>query len=679
MQFARLAVLAGCSVLAFAQAGFAAPTLVPMDEAVTALAPPVSANPPIPAFQYSFGANPVATLITANPLLCGNTAAATGTNPAGIVPVYYSANGSIGSSPQPFVFGAASGSPSTSATAYGTKNLVYNGNQVRFDGDPLDALVCYGLSTSDGITFVHKVTRDLFADDFEVPGAGGILGNSTVALNVIQLPTAGNGNYYFYTIDVTIPPLPSGTNCSVLDCNFALLEGVDTSIFDTSSSNSQWCLAQSGNPTACGPTGGGTPPVGGNININYSNFASSGISLAAPIAPAPAKVLHFFAYRKVLTGVSLPASGAPVVMAALFSPLDLLENKLDDNVSTGNNTLANVAPVVSDSAAFATAVSQLSEATDSASLSFTIQDPDSSQGSGTLSATANLTIAGAVNVMLPVSCSAATGNPLTSTCSLTVPLGSDPAGIWDTACGTLDPNPVSPPSTCYHNFATDTTNGTYAPGVSAGVQIVVTDALGKNSSPVSVPVHIYSTNNDPPVVTFDANKLPAVQDQNNSIFYPTYTCSVSAGTNTGGCGAPNQFNTSLIAIDFSNVSVFSAVPGPTAAFDELASQTTVANNYTGIDGGNVNCTNEQAADVFAPSSPTYGGGGPLISIASGSGTASVGYKVDFAIPSTAPATTVSAVCSLGNTISDAMQGGGGFPNSESAATAQSTFRIVVNP
>jgi hypothetical protein len=669
MQFTRLAVLTGCSVLAFAQAGFAAPTLVPMDEAVTTLAPLVSANPPIPAFQYGFGANPVATLVTANPLLCGNTAAATGTNPAGILPVYYSANGSVGSSPQPFVFGAASVSPSTSAVAYGTKNLVYNLNQVRFDGDPLDALVCYGLTSSDGVTFVHKTTRDLFADDFEVSGTSGILGNSSVALNVIQLPNAGNGNYYMYTIDVTIPPLPSGTDCNVLDCNFALIEGYDTSVLDPASG--QWCLAQTGNPTSCGPGGGGTLPSAGDININYSNYSSfaPNISLAAPIAPAPAKVLHFYSYRKLLSTATLPASGAPVVMAALFSPLDLLENKLDDNVSTGNNTLANLTPSVADSSALSTALTALQENADSGTLSFIITDPDTVESSGNLlGATVSLNLPNGIQVPVAADCgstSPITTTPVNRTCTIDIPFNN--ATFWDPFVATQYQGQ-------FNDVATDAGSG-----VTAGVSVVVTDAAGKSSAPVSLPAHIFSTKNDAPVVTFDANRLPPVQDPNDSNSYPTYTCSVSAGTNTGGCGAPNQFNTSLIAIDFSSVSVFTAVPGPTAAFDELASQTTVANNYTGIDGGNVNCANEQAADVFAPSSPTYGGGGPLISIASGGGTASVGYKVDFAIPSTAPATTVSAVCSLGNTISDAMQGGGGFPNSESAATVQSTFRIVVNP
>jgi hypothetical protein len=42
---------------------------------------------------------------------------------------------------------------------------------------------------------------------------------------------------------------------------------------------------------------------------------------------------------------------------------------------------------------------------------------------------------------------------------------------------------------------------------------------------------------------------------------------------------------------------------------------------------------------------------------------------------TNPPTVGSALCTL--TMTDAESGG--FPNGESAATAQSTFRIVVNP
>jgi hypothetical protein len=78
----------------------------------------------------------------------------------------------------------------------------------------------------------------------------------------------------------------------------------------------------------------------------------------------------------------------------------------------------------------------------------------------------------------------------------------------------------------------------------------------------------------------------------------------------------------------------------------------------------VQCSKEQSSAVFATN------GGPIV--AAGSGTA---YGMNFELPATAPASMVSALCVL--TMTDAESGG--FPNSESAATAQSTFRIVVNP
>ena len=649
MQFARLAVLAGCSVLVFAQAEVDAHILVPMDEQTTTLTSPASANPAIPTFQYNFGANPLATLVTANPLLCGNTAAATGASPIGIMPIYYSANGSVGASPQPFVFGAAAASPATSAIAYGATNVVYDGSQMRFGGDPLDALVCYGLTTSDGVNFVHKVTRDLFADDFEAPGTSGILGNSSVALNVIQLPTGANGNYYFYTIDVTIPPLPAGTDCNVLDCDFALIEGIDSSIFDTSNTISQWCLAQTGNPTACGPTGGGTPPVGGNININFSNYSAYGSStfMRAPIAPAPAKVLHFFVYRKLLTGVTLPTSGAPVAMAALFSPRDLEENKLDDNVATGNNTLANVAPSVTTDSTFTNAVAALQENTDSGTLTFTVSDPDSPESVGNLlTANVTLNLPGGISVPVTPNCglpTPITTLPVTRTCTIDIPLNN--STYWDTSVAAQYQGQ-------FNDVATDITVGsTNTSLASASIQIVATDAQGKNSSAVSTPVHIFSTKNDAPIVTVDTNQLPPDSGNNN---YPTWTC--SAGT-TNSCGtAAGRY---LIYL----TSALSGTPGPVAAFDELAAQTTAVVPYAGGDanGGNVQCVLESGS-IFTTN------GNPIVAVSSGNS-----YDDSFQL--TNPPTVGSALCTL--TMADVESGG--FPNSESAATAQSTFRIVVNP
>lgn len=640
MQFARLAVLAGCSVLAFSQAEAAATSLIPLDEPVVTLASPASANPVIPVYQYNFGAKPLATLVTANPLLCGNTAAGTGTNPVGIAPVYYSANGSTGTSPLPFVFGAASASPTVSAIAYGATNVAYNGSQVRFGGDPLDALVCYGLTTSDGVNFVHKVTRDLFADDFEVPGTSGILGNSVVALNVIQLPTVGNGNYYIYTVDVDIPPLPSGTNCTTLDCDFALIEGYDTSVFDTTSG--QWCAAPAG-ATSCvsPPPSGGTAASFGDININYSNYGAT-VSLRAPIGGTQHKTVHFVAFRKLATGVtSLPASGAPVVMAALFSPRDLEENKLDDNVATGNNTLANVAPgVVSDSAytAYANALAALQENTDSSTLTFNISDTDSPESTGNLlHAGVTLNLPNGIAVPVAANCGSATPIttlPVSRTCTIDIPLNN--ATFWDASVAAQYQGQ-------FNNVATDTTNGTYASGVSASIQIVATDAQGKNGAAVSTPVHINSTKNDAPVVTVDAIQLPAALDSNDSNTYPTYSCSIGAGN----CGA--TFN--IVTLNNS----VTVVSGPVAAFDELVAQTTAENDLQcGADGS---------------ATPVAFANGPVISAHSGSQT-----QYDIAFQFATPLAASSSLCTMTMTDVDT----GGYPNSESAATAQSTFRIVVN-
>lgn len=639
MHFARIAVFAGFSVFAFSQAEAAAPTLIPMDEAVMTLAAPASANPAISPYQISFGANPVATLVTANPLLCGNTAAANGTNPTGIAPIFYSANGSTGATPLPFVFGAAEASPTVSAVAYGATNLIYNGSQVQFGGDPLDALVCYGLNANG----VHKITRDLFADGFEIPGAQGLLGNSSIALNVVQLPSAGNGNYYIYTVDVDIPPLPTGTNCTTLDCNFAVIEGYDTSVFDTSANTGQWCVAPAG-ATSCvsPPPSGGTAAVGGNINVNYSDYGAT-VSLQAPIGGTQHKTVHFVAFRKLAANVTaLPSSGAPVVMAALFSPFDLEENKLDDNVATGNNTLANIAPsVVSDSAytAFTGAVASLQENADSGTLTFDISDPDSPESAGNLlHASVMLNLPNGIQVPIAPNCGSSTPlttPPINRTCTIDVPLNT--SAFWNAAVGAAYQNE-------FNDVATDTTNGTYATGVSASIQIVATDAQGKNSAPVSAPMHIFSTKNDPPVVTVDANQLPTVQDPNDSNTYPTYSCSIAASD----CGA--TFN--VVTLDNS----VAALAGPAAAFDELAAQTTAAND--------LQCAADGSATQVAFANA------PVISAHSGSQTQ---YDVVFQFAT--PLAVSSSLCTV--TMTDAESGG--FPNAESAATALSTFRIVVNP
>jgi len=281
--------------------------------------------------QYAANGQPVLNLVTATPLLCANTSPPNLSPSVTLDATYYSEMGVSNVPARPFVFGAASISPETSVSAQGITQISYDGELIQFSGDPLDSLVCYGLDSRGA----HKVTRNLFNGDFEPTNF-----NSSLTVSVFHLP-ASAGDWYGYTIDITIPPLPAGTNCGPngLDCNFALIEGYDTSVFATE--NGQWCLAPTGAQTCISPPPiGGSAPAYGDIRIDYSNYDASA-SLSAPIAPEPAKQYHFVALRYLRTGVSSPPSGVPLVIASLFSPLDLEENELNDNVAVGNDALTN--------------------------------------------------------------------------------------------------------------------------------------------------------------------------------------------------------------------------------------------------------------------------------------------------------------------------------------------------
>lgn len=603
---------------------FADTALLAMDEPQIQLSAPVDAVPAISTWHIDF-VTQTGTLVTDTPLLCGNTASAS--TPTAVNAVYYSDKGRVGTSPLPFVFGSSSATPSISAVAYGATNFSYNGT-AQFGGDPLDALVCYGLDANG----VHKLTRDLFFDGFNEPAADGLIGNSTVSVSVFHLPAGAPNNYYGYTVDVTIPSLPNGTNCTALDCNFALTEGFDSSVFDPNQGG--WCMAGAGAQSCPGSL------VQGGININYANYGTT-TSLAAPVGAGQPLQAHFVVFRYFRSGVvSLPGTGAPVVMAALFSPIDLLENKLDDNVATGNNTLANLAPIVSNSAALGSALLSLHENSPSGSMSFDISDADTIESSGNLTqATVSLNLPNGIQVPIVANCGATTPIttlPVNRSCSIDIAL--DNPTFWDASVAAQYQGQ-------FNNVATDASDGNYASGVGASVQIVVVDAAGKSSAAVNLPVHVFSTKNDAPVVTFDANQLadmPDPNDSNNS--YPTYSCSIGAGN----CGA--TFN--IVTLNSS----VAALAGPAAAFDEVAAQTTAANDLQcGADGGATPVAFANAP-VVAPhlASPT---------------------QYDIAFQFATPLAATSSLCTL--TMTDAQLGG--FPNSEPAATTNSTFRIVVNP
>jgi len=340
-------------------------------------------------------------------------------------------------------------------------------------------------------------------------------------------------------------------------------------------------------------------------------------------------------------------------MVALFSPSDLGENKLDDNIAIGNSTLANVAPSVTQDAAYNTFVSALAtlqENTPSGNLTFDVSDPDTIESSGhLLGATVALNLPNGIQVSVPASCGSPTPIttlPVNRTCTIAIPL--DTGAFWDAAVTT-------PYQGQFNNLATDVANGTYGSGVSASAQVVVTDSAGKASTPVSMALHVYSTKNDAPVATAVAAVLPPATDsfQSNASI-PTYSCSVQANT----CGTRSFVDLTA---------ALSAAPGPAAAFDELASQATAIVPYVdGANGGNVHCIAENGS-IFATN------GNPLVVAGATAGS----YDMSFVFNN--PATAGSELCTV--TFTDKMQGASPppFPNSETAATSPTQFRVLVNP
>ena len=639
MHLGRLASLACASVGFVSQMAMATGfPLSPMEEPMNALTSPTATISPVHYDQFNVaGATSTISLVTATPLLCANTS----TPFAGVAvnTVYYSAKGKSLPTPLPFVFGANSVTPNTSAQAIGASQFNYTGAGFQFTEDGSGSLVCYGLDANG----VRRMTRDLFKDAFD-----GVTYNSNVTLSVLQIPGVNSVPVtaaYVYTIDVTIPPLPLNTDCSAsgLDCKFALLEGYDTSVFSPSANGAGWCLDDAGSP---GYQNASTCPfnsaaTSGDINVNYGNFLST-VSLAAPVQNAGGTVApvkhHFVVFRYLRASVgSVPA--APVAIASLFSPADLEENKLDDNVSAGNNSIANAAPSVASDAAwttFSNQVAALTENTDSGTLSFNISDADTP---GALTAAVTLNLPGGVSVAVTPTCSPTSppSGGAAASCTLDIPFNN--AAWWNTSVGADLQNQ-------FNAVATDVINGSYASGLSASLQVVATDAGNKSSAPVSLPVHIFSKVNNAPVVS--AGLSLAADSFQGGAMIPTYSCSIISST----CGSRGYVDLAA---------AFTATPGPVAAFDELVSQTTAVNPYTGAgaNGGNVQCVAESGTVFLANGNP----------VVQASATANT-YDTNFFLAN--PLTTGSSLCTV--TITDQMTN---FPNGESAKTTTSQFRIVV--
>jgi len=412
LKWFAIPIISASAVLSYAPTAQAV-SLLPMEEPATPL---VSLSPSVNYMTYAFnGANYVQEPLTANPLLCANTSAPTA-NQNLVSPIYYSPNGLP--SAKPFVFGAASTTPAVPAFAKGG-SISMTGSTMEMVADP--ALVCYGLDSNG----VHGPTPGgVMRDEFEGVNYSPTLKanfNSSVVLTVFHVPTSAS-DFYGYTIDVSIAAAPATANCAANDCNFALLEGFDTSVFATNSSATHadegWCIGTAGSTsTACA-----TSTVEGGININYATWPNSFLPhLTAGAAPLSYRfvVKRYFAS----TVTALPASVGPLAIAALFSPFDMDENFIGDNVSAG---YANTAPAVvqTDGAwtTFSGAVGALAENTDSGALTFTIADSDSAESANNkVTAAVTLNLNG-LQVPVTPNCTLTSGGgtPVNRSCTIDV-------------------------------------------------------------------------------------------------------------------------------------------------------------------------------------------------------------------------------------------------------------------
>lgn len=615
MQLRRswLLICAESTLLVYASAASAI-SLIPMEEPVTQL---VSPSASIPQMQYALvGSTYAAQPITSTPLLCGNTSAPL-SNFSAISPLYYSPNGLLNL--KPFVFGASSTDPTTPAAALGGA-VTYGASAMQLLGDP--SLVCYGLDTNG----VHGPTPGVMRDHFEGAQFSPTIKaafNSSVVLTVFHVP-ANSTDFYGYTIDVTLPSTPAGVTCGATDCNFALLEGFDTSVFATNSKATHpdegWCIGSPGT-TQCS-----TNSIEGGININYATWTANPF---LPQLTTGAPSVRFVVKRYFAANVAaLPADGSAVAIAALFSPFDLDENFVGDNVAVGyGNTPPNVVQSGDAWTVFSSHLAALTENTDSGTLAFNVSDADTA---GAITAAVTLKL-GPLSVPVTPTCSATSGSGASNAqCSFSLNLSN--AAWWNASVGAAFQGQGNA-------FATD-------PGaIGASANIVVTDALGKSSASLSVPLKVNSSVNNAPTVSF-GGALPKIADPlANNALVPTYTCSISA-------------NSCARFVDLS--AAISATPGPAAAFDELASQSTAVVAYTGAgaNGGNVQCTAEQGS-IFLTS------GSPLVQAGALPGS----YDINF-LPAS-PLTAGSALCTVVITDSAAS-----FPSGQTAKTTSAQFRIV---
>jgi hypothetical protein len=259
------------------------------------------------------------TLTVSQPVMCANTGPAAAGAPNGglINPVF--AN---------FIFGpysvAQNGAP-VQTPSVGLTNVQYKTSLtpatyvLQADstlGTP--PLVCY-VTDANG---VRKPTSDIFVDNFDhdyTLGAAPDIYDSSVTVTVEARPPAG---YALIYVDINIPT-------PAQQANFVLRDGYNTRVFNTTGGG--WCQAANTIATTCPDT---SPPTA--LTLGDINFTQTLNSNSSPTQ------MRFIVYRQYKTLNNTPISPNPgelLALAALFSPSNIAE------VPLGNNVAAVVAPI----------------------------------------------------------------------------------------------------------------------------------------------------------------------------------------------------------------------------------------------------------------------------------------------------------------------------------------------
>lgn len=431
---------------------------------------------------------------------------------------------------------------------------------------------------------VRKFGTGLFSDPFD----SGTF-DSKIAIRVMDLPTAGNSWVYTYFIDVTIPTVPVTTR-------FEMRDGFDKSIFDYTLVN--WCEVDQ-TVSNCGFTNSG------NVVKAYTDFQ---------VNVGTSYTKRFIVKRKLKNTVfSVPNNGNAAVLAALFVRDSLPETTYSNNVAAGSGALSDLDPTINTTGTNLTGFVEGGGA--HPGISFVINDDTTETGGNLLGASVNVNFNGSIS-SVPVDCGSLiplTG-PVQRTCTFS----------------------VTPPTA---NFAT-------GGGVTASVQITVTDPHGQHVS-TTLPLFVTSTDNDALVYSVSALAVPDASNNN----MPTLTCSLGDFTGPSCNGNVAQMIAGL-------------APGPSDAVDELASQTTnfVPDTSTG-GSGNINCVLDSgSAQIFTPN------GKPQLS--------PLGAATNLGLTYILRGDAGSATCTI--VLTDAATSS--FPGGQVAQTASQQFRILVtNP